>query len=78
LEVVGRISFIRYPQAPSISHLLFADDCSLICHACLDECSTFSDVLQADYSASGQSVNLSKSSMHVSSFSINIVGWLRV
>ena len=55
-------------QAPSISHLLFADDFLLICRMRLDECSAISEMLQAYCAASGQSVNLSKTPIRLSSY----------
>jgi len=73
LERNGSISGYRpCPQAPAISHLLFADDCLLICRAGLDECSALSKALQAYCCSSGQSVNLDKSSLHLG----NVVGWV--
>ena len=67
MEDAGCISSFRsYPQSPSISHLLFADAYLLVCRARLDACSAMRDVLQVYCAISGQSVNLSKSSVHLS------------
>ncbi|XP_020417880.1 uncharacterized protein LOC109948629 [Prunus persica] len=53
--------------APSVNHLLFADDGFIFARATVDDCHTIRDIL-ANYSqASGQQVNLLKSSLCISS-----------
>lgn len=47
-------------QAPSISHLLFADDSYLFCTASDNEAMGMVDLLQTYEEASGQRVNVSK------------------
>jgi len=50
-------------NAPSISHLLYADDSILFCRAKLKEATTIMNVLQEYQQASGQKVNMDKSEM---------------
>ncbi|BBN69405.1 RNA-directed DNA polymerase reverse transcriptase [Prunus dulcis] len=58
------ISLCRGP--PSVNHLLFADDGFIFARATVDDCHTIRDIL-ANYSqASGQQVNLLKSSLCIS------------
>ncbi|KAL8116353.1 hypothetical protein AgCh_022742 [Apium graveolens] len=56
-------------QAPSISHLLFADDSYLFCTASDNEAMGMADLLQTYEEASSQRVNVSKSSVF---FSTNV------
>ncbi|KAM1949581.1 hypothetical protein ACFX15_009620 [Malus domestica] len=49
------------PEAPSISHLLFADDSLLFCRATESDCRQIREVLKVYERASGQKVNLEKS-----------------
>ena len=56
-------------QAPSISHMLFADDCYQYCDASEVEAENMRKLLQVFEQASGQKVNLSKS---VVFFSTNV------
>ncbi|XP_062014092.1 uncharacterized protein LOC133730534 [Rosa rugosa] len=51
------------PQAPTIHHLLFADDSFLFGEASVVECSTFKSILNVYERASGQRINLEKSSV---------------
>ena len=61
-------------RAPSISHLLFADDSLLFCWVTQDEVQEIADILQLYATASGQQINLEKSSIF---FSSNIDGGQR-
>lgn len=54
-------------NAPSVSHLLFADDSYLFCKASEDEALRMGELLQIFEEASGQQVNLNKSSVIYSS-----------
>lgn len=58
-----------YRKAPSISHLLFADDSLLFCRANADECRLLKDRLNLYERASGQAINYSKSGVF---FSANV------
>ena len=53
--------------APKISHLLFVDDSLLFCQATQDEVQEVVDILQLYAKASGQLINLVKSSIFFSS-----------
>ena len=66
-EENGRIhgvSISRY--APTISHLLFADDSLLFCQNKQEEVQVISDVIELYAVASGQCINLEKSSVFFS------------
>ncbi|KAK2383934.1 hypothetical protein QL285_071338 [Trifolium repens] len=52
--------------APSVSHLLFADDCFLFCRANLVETRHLMNVLNIYAEASGQEINMSKSEVFFS------------
>jgi hypothetical protein len=52
--------------APSVSHLLFADDCFLFCRANLDETRKLMNILKTYEEASGQEINMSKSEVFFS------------
>lgn len=54
------------PSAPMVSHLLFADDSLLFFKANRDSADQVKDVLQEYCQASGQQVNMAKSSIHFS------------
>ena len=54
-------------RAPRISNLLFADDSLLFCQANKKEVKEIKEILQVYASASGQSINLEKSSVYFSS-----------
>ena len=53
--------------APSVSHLLFADDSMLYIRASMQDCVVVKEVLKLYEEASGQQVNLQKSSVVFSS-----------
>ncbi|GAU34086.1 hypothetical protein TSUD_255820 [Trifolium subterraneum] len=52
--------------APSVSHLLFADDCFLFCRANLSETRKLMEILEVYEQASGQEINLTKSEVFFS------------
>ena len=54
-------------NAPSITNLVFADDSLIFCQANKDEVQVVSDTLQLYAEASGQCINLEKSSVYFSS-----------
>ena len=54
-------------HAPSITNLLFADDSLIFCQANKDEVQVVSDILLLYAEASGQCINLEKSSVYFSS-----------
>lgn len=54
------------PTAPPVSHLLFADDSLLFAKASVEGARELKDVIEVYCNASGQSVNLQKSSIHFS------------
>ena len=53
-------------RAPTISHLLFADDCFLFFGACDQEAVEMKNILTSYEAASGQSINLQKLEMYCS------------
>lgn len=50
-------------QSPFVNHLLFADDTMFFCKSDAQSCATLASILQRYESASGQSINLAKSSI---------------
>ena len=53
-------------NAPKITNLLFADDSLLFCQATQSKVVAISEILQKYVAASGESINLQKSSMYFS------------
>ena len=67
-ESEGRIKGISICRgAPKVTNLMFADDSLLFCQASRDEGETIAEILQTYERASGQSINLEKSSVYFSS-----------
>ncbi|KAL0435721.1 UNVERIFIED_CONTAM: putative mitochondrial protein [Sesamum radiatum] len=63
-ERMGRLRGVSICRgAPSISHLLFADDTLIFCRASLECSQVIRDVLEVYRLASGQEINFSKSSV---------------
>ena len=63
-ELEGRIHGVaNCRRAPQISNLLFANDSLLFCRTSNNEAEEIVDILQVYAKASGQSINLEKSSM---------------
>ena len=50
-------------HGPKVSHLFFTDDSLVFCKANKVDCEAFSDILKSYEDASGQMVNLDKSSI---------------
>ncbi|XP_050219768.1 uncharacterized protein LOC126670140 [Mercurialis annua] len=63
-----------YKNAPSISHLFFADDCYLFFRANMEEMLVVKDILERYDMASGQRVNLNKSNIIINKNVPEMVG----
>ena len=63
--IIHGVSICR--RAPSISHLLFADDSLLFCQAKDKETKAIMEILKLYAEASGQCINMEKSSVYFSS-----------
>ncbi|KAL0006082.1 hypothetical protein SO802_013643 [Lithocarpus litseifolius] len=75
-ELEGRISGVSICRgAPRVSNLLFADDSLLFCQATQNEGEAIMEIIQTYANASGQSINLEKSSVY---FSTNTTGVQRL
>ena len=69
-ELEGRIKGVSICRgAPKVTNLMFADDSLLFCQATRDEGETIAEILQTYERASGQSINLEKSSVYFSNTS---------
>lgn len=55
-----------YRGGPTISHLLFADDCMFFCRASKEECLALKNIFTIYELASGQAINFSKSDLFFS------------
>lgn len=67
-KLAGSLPGIKVARrSPSVNHLLFADDTMFFCKANLSNCSALSRILNRYESASGQSINVSKSAVTFSS-----------
>ena len=67
-EIEGRIKGVSICRgAPRITNLLFADDSLLFCQAIQNEGQAIMEILQTYAQASGQCVNLEKSSVYFNS-----------
>lgn len=63
----GLIKGIKVAQnAPSITHMFFADDCYIFCTASMDSANHVLDMLRVFEKASGQQINVDKSSVFFS------------
>lgn len=61
-EEQGRLHGVRVcPSAPSVNHILFADDCLVFCEASVQEVQSLYDVLQCYKLSFSQQVNQDKS-----------------
>ncbi|XP_027158016.1 uncharacterized protein LOC113759637 [Coffea eugenioides] len=66
-KVHGRLTGLKIAQgAPSLSHLFFVDDSLIFCKANVDEASQIMRILEVYKQASGQLVNVEKSSLFFS------------
>ena len=67
-ELEGQIHGVSIcKRAPTISHLLFADDSLLFCHTNQNEVTEINEILQLYAEASGQCINMEKSSIFFNS-----------
>ena len=78
VEFEGRLHEMAVCRsAPSVTNLLFADDSLIFCKANKNEVQVVSDTLQLYAKASGQCINLEKSSAYLSSnVSVERKAWI--
>lgn len=67
LKVAGELG----PSAPSISHMLFADDAYIFCQASVDSAECVLQILNSFEKVSGQQININKSSIFFSNNTCN-------
>ena len=53
-------------RGPKFSHIFFADDSIIFCHATIEECSTLEDILETYGRSSGQQLNCEKTALFFS------------
>ena len=67
-KVEGRIKGVAISRyGPRVSHLFFADDSALFCHATEDECQKVLDILAVYERGTGQKINREKTNIFFSS-----------
>ena len=71
-KVEGRIKGVAISRyGPQVSHLFFANDSALFCHATEDECQKVLDILAVYERGMGQKINREKTNIFFSSNTIH-------